>query len=288
MDMIVGQGSKIKLCPFCKAVPHVSIRMGDAYIRAEHKHLSCPYYGLDTYSKCDLPIEEQIEVWNQMISEKKDSFSPDMKIEDLYSPSIFWGFGNRAYTCLKQRGDIQTLGDIIALSREELYATHGIGEYIGDEIVSLIHKLGYKFKDEEEEEEMGSDEVDHLECEEERVSSRFYDQDEINPVLWALLDTRRQFVYDQEHGNNTGLQTPLDMFVKDLPSGISTRVYNALVRANVWTVRDIIELGPEKIRHLSHIGEKAYRETVELLVRDYGESRDIWYPTQRKKRKEKK
>ena len=58
---------------------------------------------------------------------------------------------------------------------------------------------------------------------------------------------------------------------------LSTRAYNALKRAGIKKVQDIVDLGPTGLLHVNNIGEKTYWEIIDLLIRDYGESKDAWY-----------
>ena len=53
----------------------------------------------------------------------------------------------RGYSCLKRAG-LNTLGDICALSLDELANVRNLGEKTFDEIVKVVHKYNLKFKDE--------------------------------------------------------------------------------------------------------------------------------------------
>lgn len=55
----------------------------------------------------------------------------------------------------------------------------------------------------------------------------------------------------------------LDITIVNLD--LSVRSYNCLKRAGVVTVRDILDLGPEKLKEVRNLGIKCYREIVDIL-----------------------
>lgn len=55
----------------------------------------------------------------------------------------------------------------------------------------------------------------------------------------------------------------LDITIVNLD--LSVRAYNCLKRAGVVTVRDILDLGPEKLKEVRNLGIKCYREIVGIL-----------------------
>lgn len=58
--------------------------------------------------------------------------------------------------------------------------------------------------------------------------------------------------------------------------GLTTRSFNSLRRAGVYTVGDIITKTPNGLARVRNLGEKSYMEVINILVERYGEDQKMW------------
>lgn len=103
---------------------------------------------------------------------------------------------NRSYNCLK-RANINTIGQITAISRDDITQIRGLGEGTYNEIIEKIHARGLKFIDEEY---MGSILQSGIEAT--KISSR---TSSINEILDKIAQIKLEIEdekEDEEKGEN--------------------------------------------------------------------------------------